>query len=220
MLNTLPATPRVLFILISLHVFIIAISNYLVQFPITVLGFHTTWGAFSFPFIFLATDLTVRILGKVPARKVIFLAMMPALLVSYYFSVVFAEGKFVGHNGLTEFNLFVFRIVLASFSAYVVGQLLDIQVFNRLRQLKQWWIAPLASTILGNLIDTVCFFAIAFYQSSDAFMAAHWMEIAAMDYAFKVLMSTVVFLPIYGVVLNRIQQILTARRTLNTTAAA
>lgn len=213
MLQTLHTTPRVLAILIGCHITIIAASNYLVQIPLTIMGFHTTWGALSFPFIFLTTDLTVRLLGKTVARRVIFFAMMPALLLSYYFSVVFFEGQFVGHQGLTEFNLFVFRIVIASFSAYVVGQLLDIQIFDRLRQLSAWWIAPLASTIVGNLIDTICFFTIAFYRSSDAFMATHWVEIASLDYAFKLMMSVFIFLPMYGVLLSKIEQWLTARKT-------
>lgn len=213
MLQTLHTTPRVLAILIGCHITIIAASNYLVQIPLTIMGFHTTWGALSFPFIFLTTDLTVRLLGKTAARQVIFFAMMPALLLSYYFSVVFFEGQFVGHQGLTEFNLFVFRIVIASFSAYVVGQLLDIQIFDRLRQLSAWWIAPLASTIVGNLIDTICFFTIAFYRSSDAFMATHWVEIASLDYAFKLMMSVFIFLPMYGVLLSKIEQWLTVRKT-------
>ncbi|PIE46164.1 MAG: hypothetical protein CSA45_00360 [Gammaproteobacteria bacterium] len=209
---------RALVLLVLAHVFIIAISNYLVQIPLTFFGFTTTWGALSFPFIFLTTDLTVRIFGKTPARKIIFFAMLPALFISYYFSVVFFEGKFVGHSGLTEFNLFVFRIVVASFTAYVVGQLLDIQVFDKLRQLSTWWIAPLSSTILGNLLDTLCFFSIAFYKSPDEFMAAHWIEIASLDYAFKLLMSIFIFLPIYGVILSKIQRTLTAAREKVTVA--
>ena len=199
---------RALFWLAGLHIFIIAISNYLVQIPVGLFGFITTWGAVTFPFIFLITDLTVRIFGQQLARRIIFFAMLPALLISYYFSVVFANGQFVGHEHLLDFNLFVFRIVLASFSAYVVGQLLDIQVFNKLRQLKTWWIAPLASTFIGNLIDSFCFFAIAFYKSSDAFMATHWIEIGAMDYLFKMVMGVLIFLPLYGVILAKLQKIL------------
>lgn len=199
---------RALFWLVSLHIFIIAISNYLVQIPVGLFGFITTWGAVTFPFIFLITDLTVRIFGQQLARRIIFFAMLPALIISYYFSVVFSDGQFVGHAHLLDFNLFVFRIVLASFSAYVVGQLLDIQVFNRLRKLKIWWIAPLASTLIGNLVDSFCFFAIAFYQSPDPFMAAHWIEIGAIDYLFKIVMGVLIFLPLYGVILGKLQKML------------
>ena len=202
---------RALFWLASLHIFIIAISNYLVQIPVGLFGFITTWGAITFPFIFLITDLTVRIFGQNLARRIVFFAMLPALAISYYFSVVFANGQFVGHEHLLDFNLFVFRIVLASFAAYVIGQLLDIQVFNRLRELKTWWIAPLASTFIGNLIDSLCFFAIAFYKSPDPFMATHWIEIGAMDYLFKMVIGVFVFLPLYGVILAKLQKMLAGK---------
>ena len=99
------------------HITIIAASNYLVQLPITLLGFHSTWGAFSFPFIFLATDLTVRLIGKVSARRVITRAMLPALVASYIVGVLFHEGGFNGWGALADFNSFVFRIAFASFAA-------------------------------------------------------------------------------------------------------
>ena len=188
--------------LIAFHIFIIIASNYLVQFPMQLFGWHTTWGAFSFPFIFLATDLTVRLLGKQPARRVIAYVMLPALLVSYIVSVLFQEGSFHGTAALLGLNTFVLRISLASFAAYAVGQLADIQVFDRLRQLKQWWIAPTASTVLGNLLDTFVFFAVAFWYSSNAFMAEHWVEIAAVDYVVKILISLLLFIPLYGLLLN------------------
>ena len=94
------------------------------------------------------------------------------------------------------------RIACASFMAYLLGQILDVSVFNRLRQLPWWWVAPVASTVVGNLLDTLAFFSIAFWRSPDAFMAEHWMEIALVDYCFKVLISIVFFLPMYGVLLN------------------
>ena len=89
------------------HVAIIAASNYLVQLPINLFGLHTTWGAFTFPFIFLATDLTVRIFGAELARRIIGVVMMPALLVSYLLGVLFFEGQYQGAGQLAEFNLFV-----------------------------------------------------------------------------------------------------------------
>ncbi len=169
---------KALLYLAMFHLLIIASSNYLVQIPFTILGFHTTWGAFTFPFIFLATDLTVRIFGASLARKIIFLVMIPSLIVSYVLSVLFAQGAFQGIETLSSFNGFVGRIAIASLLAYLLGQVLDIQVFNRLRQLKKWWIAPAASTLFGNGLDTLAFFGIAFYQSPDPFMAQHWQEIA------------------------------------------
>ncbi len=197
--------------LIVFHMLIIIASNYLVQLPMTLFGWQTTWGAFSFPFIFLATDLTVRLLGKGPARKVIARVMLPALLASYAVSVLFQSGSFAGLAALQEFNLFVARIALASFLAYALGQLLDIQVFDRLRNLRQWWVAPAASTVLGNLLDTAVFFAIAFWHSSDPFMAEHWVEIASVDYVIKLAVSLLLFVPLYGMLLNAITRLMVRR---------
>ena len=193
---------RALALLISFHILIIIASNYLVQLPITLFGYHTTWGAFSFPFIFLATDLTVRLLGKQAARRVIARVMLPALVASYVVSVVFQEGSYRGIDALLSFNDFVLRISLASFVAYVIGQLLDIQVFDRLRRIKAWWIAPSLSTVLGNLADTFAFFSVAFWHSSNPFMAEHWVEIATVDYVIKLVISMLLFLPLYGVLLR------------------
>ncbi|MDP0380185.1 7-cyano-7-deazaguanine/7-aminomethyl-7-deazaguanine transporter [Glaesserella parasuis] len=199
---------RSLLLLTLFHIFIITISNYLVQIafeipvPFTDSRIPTTWGTFTFPFIFLATDLTVRVFGASLAREIILAVMFPALIVSYVISVIFFEGQFQGFATLAEFNTFVFRIALASFAGYVVGQLMDIFVFNRLRQGKTWWLAPASSTIFGSLIDTFVFFAVAFYKSSDEYMAEHWFTIGTVDYAFKLFVSLLLFLPLYGVLLN------------------
>jgi uncharacterized integral membrane protein (TIGR00697 family) len=196
------ALPFGLGTLVALHIAIIIASNYLVQLPFELWGVHTTWGAFSFPLVFVITDLTVRLIGAPAARRVVARVMVPALLASYAISVLFFEGRFNGWQALTEFNGFVARIALASFLAYVVGQLADITVFAWLRRLPQWWIAPATSTILGGLLDTAVFFSVAFYRSSDAFMAEHWVEIAAVDYATKLAFSLVALLPLYGAALR------------------
>ncbi|QSL94760.1 7-cyano-7-deazaguanine/7-aminomethyl-7-deazaguanine transporter [Ectopseudomonas toyotomiensis] len=197
--------------LIAFHILIIIASNYLVQLPITLFGWHTTWGAFSFPFIFLATDLTVRLIGKHAARVVIARVMLPALVASYVVSVLFHEGAFGGLAMLGDFNLFVFRIAGASFLAYAFGQLLDIQVFDRLRKMRQWWVAPTASTIFGNLLDTFLFFSVAFWRSDDPFMAANWVEIATVDYVIKLAISLILFVPLYGMLLSAIVRALPQR---------
>lgn len=194
------------------HLAIIISSNYLVQLPIDISGYHTTWGAFTFPFIFLATDLTVRIFGAPLARRIVFLAMLPALLASYLISVMFYQGSWQGAAALSEFNLFVARIACASFMGYVLGQILDVHVFNRLRQNRRWWLAPAASTIFGNASDTLAFFFIAFWRSPDPFMAQHWVEIALVDYGFKLLISLLFFLPMYAVLLKKISQFLLIRQ--------
>ena len=187
------------------HIAIIAASNYLVQLRITLFGLHTTWGAFTFPFIFLATDLTVRIFGAELARRIIFWVMLPALLLSYLLGVLFFEGQYQGAAQMMSFNLVVARIACASFMAYLLGQILDVSVFNRLRQSPRWWLAPTVSTLFGNLLDTLAFFSIAFWRSPDPFMAEHWVEIASVDYGIKLLISLGLFVPAYGVLLRYLQ---------------
>ncbi|MEB6224348.1 7-cyano-7-deazaguanine/7-aminomethyl-7-deazaguanine transporter [Pantoea anthophila] len=202
-----------LFWLSLFHLLVITSSNYLVQLPVSIFGFHTTWGAFSFPFIFLATDLTVRIFGAPLARRIILAVMIPALFISYGVSSLFYQGEWQGWQALKEMNLFVARIACASFMAYALGQILDVHVFNRLRRLPQWWVAPGCAMFLGNISDTLAFFFIAFYKSPDAFMAQHWVEIALVDYSFKVLICMVFFLPAYGVLLNAALKRLAERQT-------
>jgi len=197
-----PALPAALAALVAFHVLVIIVSNYLVQLPVMIGGWHTTWGAFSFPLIFLATDLTVRLLGKAPARQVVMRVMGPALLASYAVSVLFHEAVFQGFAALLSFNTFVFRIALASFLAYLCGQMLDIQVFNRLRQRGWWWLAPGAAAVVSSLLDTFVFYAVAFWRSDDAFMAANWVEMAAVDYVIKLIIMLLLMLPLYGAALK------------------
>lgn len=201
-LTTLSRRPGILLALVLLHITVIAASNYLVQLPIEVFGVHLTWGALSYPFIFLATDLTIRAFGAHLARRIVFCVMLPALAVSYLFSVVFQQGSFVGWGALAHVDVLVLRIVLASFTAYVAGQLLDIFVFRKLVNRFAWWVAPGASAFFGNLVDTLVFFSIAFAGSSNIFMANHWPEIAATDYVCKVLFCLGLFVPLYGILLR------------------
>ena len=202
------------------HLLVITSSNYLVQLPVSVFGFHVDGAGnldvtFSFPFIFLATDLTVRIFGAPLARRIVFAVMIPALMISYVISSLFYMGEWQGFGALAHFNLFVARIAAASFMAYALGQILDVHVFNRLRKSRHWWLAPTASTLFGNISDTLAFFFIAFWRSTDPFMAAHWVEIALVDYTFKVLISIVFFLPMYGVLLNLLMKKLADKSDLS-----
>ena len=191
----------------ALHILIIIASNYLVQIPVDLLGFHSTWGAFSFPLIFLATDLTVRLLGKRTARRIIAHVMLPALVASYVVGALFQDGRFGGWASLGAFNSFVFRIALASFAAYALGQLLDVQVFDRIRRrASRWWLAPAGSAIFGEALDTAVFFSIAFWHSSDPFMAANWVEIGLVDYAIKLSASLIFFVPVYGLLLSALMR--------------
>ena len=165
------------------HIAIIALANYAVQFTASFAGHDFTWGMFVFPLVILATDLTVRLFDRRRARIIVAIAYIPAIIISAF--------------------LADWRIGIASGSAYLVGQLLDIAVFQKIRERSvQWWPAPLISTFFANIIDTYFFYAAAFYQSADAFMANNWAQLATVDLFFKIIISILVFLPIYGVLLN------------------
>lgn len=180
-----------------LHVGLILLSNVLVQYPFQLFGLHTTWGAFSYPLIFILTDLTTRIYGGALARKVVFVSMLPGLLLSYLISSYFDATA-----SMSSLHIIPLRIACACFLAYVVGQLLDILVFQKFRENASWWVAPSISTIVGNFVDTILFFSVAFYDCSNPFLSAHWPEIALVDMSFKVLLSLFAFVPVYGIVLN------------------
>ena len=174
------------------HCFIIAISNYLVQFPINIFGLDYTIGTFTFPIIVLATDLTVRLSNATNARKVIGYAFIPAFIISY----IFAD----------------FRIAIASVLAYSIGQLLDVIVFSKVRDRvgddgfnlsSHWYLAPVVSTFFAQLIDTYLFYGVAFYNSADDFMRENWDLIAFNDFILKLVVCYLAFLPIYVLILNR-----------------
>ena len=190
------------------HVFIIVLSNYAVQIPLTLAGVHTTLGTFTYPFIFLTTDLTVRLYGQRRARVIILLALLPALVLSYIVGVLCEHGSFRGFSSLAVPSVFVFRISLASLSAYLLGQLADILVFQKLRRLRAWWPAPASSSVCGNLLDTYVFFAVAFMGTTDAFMAEHWLQLAGADYLVKLAANLAIFVPIYGLVLGYARRLL------------
>ena len=174
------------------HCFIIAVSNYLVQFPVSIFGLDYTIGTFTFPIIVLATDLTVRLSNASNARKVIGFAFVPAFIISY----IFAD----------------FRIAIASVLAYSIGQLLDVFVFSKVRDRvgddglnlsSYWYLAPVVSTFFAQLIDTYLFYSVAFYNSTDDFMRNNWDLIAFNDFILKLVVCYLAFLPIYVLILNR-----------------
>ena len=176
-----------------LHVVVITISNALVSIPVEILGVKLTWAAFTFPLVVLATDLTVRMLGKNIARATIAAAYPLAIIGSI--AVVLAEGAP---------QSVALRIGFASATAYAIGTLLDVYVFQFIREkaTKAWWVAPALSTIAANIIDTYTFFYVAFNNSADEYMAANWMEIAGSQTVIKIVVGLIVFLPAYGVLLR------------------
>lgn len=182
------------------HILLLTISNFLVQYPFEFFGYHTTWGAFTYPAIFILTDLTTRLFAANIARKIVFLSMVPGLLISYIISSSFeSTGSW---NDMLVVHIIPLRISIASFVAYAVGQLLDITVFQQYRNSTNWWVAPAFSTITGNIVDTLLFFSIAFYHCSNPFLSQHWPEIATVDVFFKIVISLLAFVPIYGFVLR------------------
>lgn len=176
-----------------LHVVVITISNALVSIPVEIAGVKLTWAAFTFPLVILATDLTVRLLGKGIARATIAAAYPFAIIGSI--AVVLAEGAP---------ESVALRIGFASATAYAVGTFLDVYVFQYFREnwSKQWWIAPALSTIFANIIDSYTFFAVAFNNSADEYMAANWIEIAGSQTVLKIAVGLVIFLPAYGLLLR------------------
>lgn len=183
---------KILFCLVFLQIFIITISNFLVSIPLEIYGFKLTWSAFSFPLVVLAIDLTIRVLGKSIARATITLSYPLAIISSIL--VLLIEGS-------TE--SVAFRIGFASATAYGVSTLLDVYLFQIIRErYNAWWIAPSISTIFANIIDTYVFFFSAFSNSSDQYMADNWLEISATQSLIKIIIGLLLFLPFYGVLLN------------------
>ena len=176
-----------------LHVFVIIVSNALVSIPVEIFGVKLTWAAFTFPLVILATDLTVRLLGKGIARATIAAAYPFAILGSI--AVVLAEGAP---------QSVALRIGFASATAYLIGTLLDVYVFQYVREKfsKQWWAAPALSMVAANFIDSYTFFSVAFYNSADEYMAKNWAEIAMSQSVLKIAVGFLIFLPAYGVLLN------------------
>ena len=182
--------------LVLLHVGVIVVSNALVAIPVEIFGIKLTWAAFTFPIVVVATDLTIRLLGKQIARSTIAVAYPFAILGSI--AVVMAEGA------PTSVAL---RIGFASGTAYAIGTLLDVYVFQHIREKwsNNWWLAPAVSTVAANIIDTYSFFYVAFSGSANEYMAANWFEIAGSQTVLKIFVGLIVFLPAYGLLLNRLQ---------------
>ena len=177
-----------------LHVIVITVSNALVAIPVEIAGIKLTWAAFTFPIVVLATDLTVRMLGKNIARATIAAAYPLAIIGSI--AVVALEGAPMS---------VALRIGFASATAYAVGTMLDVYVFQYLREkYAAWWLAPAVSTIAANIIDSYTFFAVAFHNSADEYMAANWMEIAGSQTVLKIAVGLILFLPAYGLLLKAI----------------
>jgi queuosine precursor transporter len=153
-------------------------SNYLVQFPINYYGLNEilTYGAFSYPVAFLITDLANRFYGKFVARKIVYIGFFIGVIFTLLFATDFAD-------------LISIRIAIGSGVAFITAQLLDIQIFDRLRK-KEWFIAPLTSSFIGSIVDTFLFFSISFYATG-----VPWITLSLGDLAVKLFVSLVMLIP-------------------------
>ena len=169
---------RIFLILSFLMGFIVLASNYLVQFPIKYygLGEILTYGAFSYPIAFLITDLANRSYGKMVARKIVYIGFAIGISFTLLFSTNFAD-------------LISIRIAIGSGIAFLIAQLLDVQIFDRLRK-KDWFIAPLTSSLIGSTVDTFLFFSISFYATGIP-----WVTLAFGDLAVKILVALTMLIP-------------------------
>ena len=182
--------------LVLFHTFVIAISNWLVQYKFGFFGHPIAVSAFTFPLVVVATDLTVRMVGKELGRTVVALSFVPAIIASML--VVLASGA----PAITAV-----RIGVGSGVAYLLGTLLDVYVFQYIRErYNSWWIAPTLASVVTTVIDTYTFFFTAFYRGANVFMAANWHIVATNHIIIKVLVGVLVVVPAYGLLLNYLQR--------------
>ena len=167
------------FLLLSFLMGVVVLSsNYLVQFPVNYYGLNEilTYGAFSYPIAFLITDLANRSYGKIVARKVVYFGFVLGIGFTVLFSTDFAD--FIS-----------IRIAIGSGVAFLTAQLLDVQIFDRLRK-KEWFVAPLTSSMIGSTIDTFLFFSISFYGTG-----VPWITLSLGDLIVKILVALIMLIP-------------------------
>ena len=169
--------------------FIVVLSNYLVQFPVNYFGLQDlfTYGAFSYPVAFLITDLANRKYGKKVARKIVYIGFILGLILTLYFSTDFS-------------NLISQRIAIGSGTAFLIAQLLDVQIFDALRK-KVWFLAPLISSLVGSTIDTFLFFSIAFYGTG-----INWLTLSIGDLLVKIAIALIMLIP-FKILLKHVKEI-------------
>jgi len=169
---------RLLLLLSILMGAVVLTSNYLVQFPIKHYGLEEilTYGAFSYPIAFLITDLANRSYGKLVARKIVYIGFIIGIFFTLFFSTNFSD-------------LISLRIAIGSGTAFMFAQLLDIQIFDKLRK-KKWFVAPLTSSFIGSAVDTFLFFSISFYGTGMP-----WVTLSFGDLAVKILVALLMLIP-------------------------
>ena len=176
---------------------VVALSNYLVQFPVHYIGLLDifTYGAFSYPIAFLITDLANRRYGKTVAKKIVYVGFILGVALTLYFSTDFS-------------NLISKRIAIGSGTAFLIAQLLDVQVFDKLRK-KIWFVAPLVSSLIGSSIDTFLFFSIAFYGTE-----VNWITLSFGDLSVKIFVALVMLIP-FRILLSRVREISSSEKKIS-----
>jgi len=157
---------------------IVLISNYFVQFPINHYGLEDilTYGAFTYPVAFLITDLANKFYGKFTARKIVYFGFFIGITFTLFFSTNFTD-------------LISLRIAIGSGFAFIVAQLLDVQIFDKLRK-KKWFVAPLTSSFIGSTVDTFLFFSISFYATGIS-----WFTLSLGDLSVKIFVAILMLIP-------------------------
>ena len=167
---------------------VVLVSNFLVQFPVNYLGLKDllTYGAFSYPIAFLITDLSNRRYGKNTAKKIVYLGFVSGVFLTLYFSTNYSD-------------LISIRIAIGSGAAFLVAQLIDVNIFDRLRK-KIWFTAPLISSLVGSSIDTFLFFSISFYGTG-----INWVSLSFGDLFVKIFVALLMLIP-FRFLLSRIHE--------------
>jgi len=157
---------------------VVLTSNYLVQFPVKYYGLNEvlTYGAFTYPIAFLITDLANRFYGKLLAKKIVYIGFIIGIFFTLFFSTNFSD-------------LISIRIAIGSGVAFLVAQLIDVKIFDKLRK-RKWYVAPLASSIIGSTIDTFLFFSISFYGTQMP-----WITLSLGDLLIKVFVALLMLIP-------------------------
>ena len=188
---------RLFFILAFSMAFVVVLYNFLVQFPVNYLGFQDllTYGAFSYPIAFLITDLSNRRYGKKTAKKIVYLGFVLGVFLTLCFSTNFTD-------------LISIRIAIGSGTAFIVAQLIDVNIFDKLRK-KIWFAAPLVSSLIGSTIDTFIFFSISFYGTD-----MNWITLALGDLFVKIIVALIMLIP-FRILLSPIHEISTMKKKIS-----
>ena len=185
------------FILALAMALVVLFSNYLVQFPVKYLGLQNvlTYGAFSYPIAFLITDVANQKYGKSLAKRIVYFGFALGVFLTFYFSTNYSD-------------LISIRIAFASGIAFLVAQLIDVNIFDKLRN-KIWFAAPLVSSLVGSTVDTFLFFSISFYGTS-----VNWFTLSLGDLLVKIFVAIMMLIP-FRILISHLAQSSNKRKKIN-----